>query len=523
MRKCKVLFALLAAMIIIPTGFGQTQEDLLRRLEALDQRLKAVESENAQLKTQLVENDDAVLESQVNALLERYAAGTTVNSTANPITMTGEFRFRTTWTLGDPANNSPGGPLLGIGGGELDELDGSYVDSRVRLGFLYEFTRDVSAFAELQAHWAFGDFSSPSMGNDPSPLASPYGFYHGESTLDMELYQGWIEVRNIFDRPEFSNKTGRQEIVLGNQFQFGNADWYNGWTFDASRWDWDDESFRITGIIARLATADRDLNQTPSYLSTHDSDDLYAIYFTLKSIENVELDLYWIYIDGHFPGLPSNGALGNNVGGGLVGANAYWHTIGARLGGNFDVAEGLDWNVEGAYQFGNINGGGTVNDVDGWTVEAEVGITFNKDNMFRLFARFLFAQGGDNKDSGYIPLFPNRHSNTGFRARYGLFDLMPMTNVLSLQGGLTFNPDPDWTLGATVVWATADDDNPLIAASNGDDYGWEIDVFGEYRYSEQLTVGVGAAFLFPDDEGELTWGLDDDMHLLVYLQARLVF
>ena len=38
-----------------------------------------------------------------------------------------------------------------------------------------------------------------------------------------------------------------------------------------------------------------------------------------------------------------------------------------------------------------------------------------------------------------------------------------------------------------------------------------------------VTVGAGVAFLFPDDEGVALWFLDDDTHVLIYVQARLVF
>jgi hypothetical protein len=520
MRKWKVMFALLAAALVVPTGLGQTQ-DMQQRMHDLEKRLSAVEAENVTLKSQVADRDDEVLETQVNALLDRYA-GTTVNSVANPITMTGELRFRTAWSLGDtPSLSSPSSPIGGGGPIFDEELDGSWTDALVRLGFMYEFTGDVTAFVELQSHYSFGDPTSGTFPGWSSPFSSPYGFFHGEVDTDLVLYQGWVEVRNVLNQPELSSRTGRQEIVLGNQFQFGNADWYSGWAIDGTVWTWEDESFRLIGIIARLSNLDRDLNQVPSYLSPHDDDELYSVYFTLKTIENHELDIYWVYINGH--GLANSvSSLGHNAGGGGTGSNAYWHTIGGRIGGEFpDIVDGLDWNLEVAYQFGDANGT-PITDVDGLAIEAEVGVVFDKSNMLRAFARFLWAEGGSGTDSGYIPLYPNRHSNTGFRARYGLFDLIPMTNVMTLQGGIHFNPDPSWTLGATVLWATTDEADTIIVTSD-DDYGWEIDVWGEYRFTEQLTVGAGFAFLFPDDEGVALWFLDDDTHVLIYLQARLVF
>ena len=539
MKKWKALGGFLAFCLAASTGLAQTtQEDIQSKLRNLEKRLASVEAENASLKSQMLDNDDAALETQVNALLERYTA-TTVNSAANPVTLTGEFRFRSYWQSGDADLSSsiplsPGGKGEGtpVGSAFNDEVDGSWTDALVRLGFMYEFTGDITAYAEIQAHWSYGDEGSATFGQFSSPFSSPYGFFHGESLNDMTLHQGWIEVRNVLGRPEFTSRTGRQEIVLGNQFQFGNADWYSGWSFDGTVWTWDDESFRLVGIMARLSNLDLDLNQVPSYLSAHDDDELYAIYFTLKTIENHELDIYWIYINGHGV-VNSVGSTGNNVGGGgyAAGGNAYYHTLGARIGGEFpDIADGLDWNAEAAFQFGDVNpGSATYNDVSGFAVEGEVGVVFDKDNAFRVYVRVLWAQGPDDpstagggKESGYIPLYPNRHSNSGFRARYGMFDMIPLTNVLTWQVGLHFDPDPAWTLGATILWATTDESDTLVLTSD-DDYGWEFDIWGEYRYSEQLIFGAGIAILLPDDEGQALWFLDDDTHVLVFVQARLIF
>ena len=531
MQKWNALGGFLVVCLAVSTAFGQTQEDMQGKLQNLEKRLAAVEAENATLKSQVGDQGDEALETQINSLLDRYA-GTTVNSVANPITMTGEFRFRNYWQSGDGDTSfgfnpfNPFNPKTGISPSAFDdELDGSYSDALVRLGFMYEFTGDVTAYAEVQAHWNYGDLTSSTNGFFPSPLAT--GSAHGESLTPVTLHQGWVEVRNLFDRPELSSKTGRQEIALGNQFQFGDADWYSGWSFDGSVWTWDDESFTLTGIMARLSSLDRDLNQIPSYLSSHDDDELYSIYFTLKTIENHELDLYWIYVNGHGV-LTSIGSLGNGVGNAAVFGSftAYYHTIGARIGGTFpDIVDGLDWNAEIAFQFGDVKGATFtgVSDVSGTAIEAEVGVMFDRDNMLRAFVRVLWVEGPDGSDSGYIPLYPTRHSNSGFRARYGIFDLMPMSNVFSLQGGLHFNPDPQWTLGATVVWATTDEATLVGVPGVDDDYGWELDVWGEYRFTEQLTFGAGVAFLFPDDEGQILWALDDGTHVLIYMQARLVF
>jgi hypothetical protein len=236
----------------------------------------------------------------------------------------------------------------------------------------------------------------------------------------------------------------------------------------------------------------------------------------LKSIKNVVVDAYWIYINGH-------GDLAHNSGASFFhdtflypfSPSAYYHTFGARVGGNFDVFCGLDWNVEGAIQTGENN---TI-DTDGATVEAELGITFSKSSRFRVFARGLWAEGPDDDSTGYLINFPNRHSNTGFRARYGIMDLIPMTNVATLQAGLHFDPACNWTIGATGLWAESEQDS--LVTGEPIDYGTELDFWVEYRHSQALTFGLGVGLFFPDDDdfGDFS----DDTILLGYLQARLVF
>src|SRR5262249_41747784 len=153
---------------------------------------------------------------------------------------------------------------------------------------------------------------------------------------------------------------------------------------------------------------DLDKNQFPSMRNFHDNDELYAAYFTLKSIKCMALDLYWIYVNGH--GIasenPDSGA--SNSGASTTfeddlyaGTTAYYHTFGARLGGTFNVACGLDYNVEAAFQTGNGKDPGVADvDIDNWTVEGELGLTFNKSNRFRVFARTLFAEGPDGNSTG---------------------------------------------------------------------------------------------------------------------------
>jgi hypothetical protein len=493
MKHSRFLLGAAVSTFVATTSFAQTPEDMKKELDALKAQVAALQADKG------VAAREESVETEVNKLSERLAAATTVDSGANKVKLTGEFRFRSTLELGDSA--------------AAVEKDGWFNDSRVRLGFGYDFSRDVSAYAEVQSDFAYGQNGGPT-GTDANS---------SEST-NVYLYQAWVKTGNLFGRPEFSAKWGRQELVFGNQFMFGNADYYDGQSFDGVRYDWNSDSFSLTGMWFRTTTGSgNDINQYPAYGPNavngdgHDHDEFYSLYFTLKSIKNASLDLYYIYVNG------LRGGTADSLGA-ATGAGTYFHTFGGRFGGTADVASGLDYNIELAYETGTAPSDA---DIDGLGGEAEIGVTFNKDNKFRAWIRALWLEGSDGTDSGFIALWPNRHSNTAaFRARYGAADIFPMNDIFALTGGVHFDPAKDWTVGLTGVWGQRESDGP---ATLDDAYGFEIDLWAEYRYSDAMTFSAGIAMILPDDQIDGSNGgygqtaFDGDTSFLFWMQARLFF
>ncbi len=504
--------------------------DIHQRQTALEIRNRELEASNTRLAERLDETESAgsgELETRINRLIgdSELVDGTTVESIANPIKISGESRVRAGWTDGRTFGYKSGAIILGPGlegaPGAADSLDddGTFVDARFDLAFDFTFSEDVTTHFELIANGLFDNGQTD----------------HNTGNLDeVDLYQGWILFSNIFDRKEIGARVGRQEIVLGNEFQFGNNDFFGGETFDSTLIWWNDENFRLIFVWAKLGTTNSFNASNHPYNTAgtaFDDDEAYVLYFTLKSIKNHELDLYYAYWNGHMG--TTTGTLGNFVGAGF---RIYAHLLGARLGGLFpDVAEGLDYNLEVAYETGNLSG--TSIDVKGFTAEATVGLTFNEDNLFRLYAMFLFAEGFDGNDSGYVPLFPERHSqinwddHTARIARWGLTDIVPMINVLALQAGLTFRPQDDWILGLAGIYAWHDEDVTTLGGNSADNIGFEIDLFAEHKLSDQATIGMGLGLFFPDNGAPVGNGAigsafidnEDDVAVLFYLQTRVVF
>jgi hypothetical protein len=515
------------------------QEDLKKQLDELRnevQKLKnandSMAREQVELKAQLnaTTAGDTSLEERINVLSESLDfAGTTVNSEANPIRIFGEFRTRSGWTFDRDYG-------LEFGDEDFEDDDGSFVDARFLVGFDFQIDPDVKTRFTMQANGLYenGDTPADTDGN----------------LSEIDLYEGYIEFCNIFGRKELGAREGRQEFVFGNEFQFGNNDFFSGETFDGSNWWWNAENWSLNFLWAKMAITDdfntRDWPYAPAGAGDgYDDDELYSLYFTLKCIQDFVLDLYWIYFNGHNGG--SLGTLGNPLGSpstgdttkGGPGFDFYYHTFGLRLAGIFSVCAGLDYNLEFAYQTGSLTDGPPVDDVEGFAIEGEVGLTFSEENRFRVYIRGMYAEGADDDQTGYIPLFPERHSQAGGnndhmggklngnrRARYGILDIIPMDNVWSIQLGLTFDPSKDWTLGLTVLYAEHDEEVPT-AAGDEDGIGFEVDAFAEWRYTKHTTLGGGIGALFPDDGAPLKGGGfagdDDDVAFLFFLQARVVF
>ncbi|MCA9321350.1 MAG: alginate export family protein, partial [Planctomycetes bacterium] len=469
---------------------AQNDENLIRELEKvrtelrdihhrqakLELRNEKLEADNLALRSLIEDRPDVeALESRINALIGDAAsfAGTTVDSTANPIKISGEARVRAAYT----SNRDFG---LRQANQDFADDNGTFVDARFNLAFDFTFDRHIATHFELIAAGLFDNGATD----------------HNSGNLDeVDLYQGWILMTHLFGNEALGLRTGRQEIVLGNEFHFGNNDFFDGETFDSTLVWWNDDNFRLIFVWAKLDVNNSYNPSNHPYAPVgaglgagHDDDEAYVLYFTLKTIKDHELDLYYAYWNGH-RGV-ATGTLGNPVGAGF---DIFANVVGGRLGGTFDVAAGLDYDAEISYMFGDLSG--TSIDVDGLTAEVTVGITFNKTNLARLYAMFLYAEGFDGNDSGWVPLFPERHQQTNWddhtdrMARWGLTDIVPMINVYAFQLGFTFRPNDNWIVGAAGIAAFHDEDVAVNGGGQDDGIGWEVDLFAEHRMSDQATLG----------------------------------
>jgi hypothetical protein len=278
------------------------------------------------------------------------------------------------------------------------------------------------------------------------------------STLDPTLYEAYSTWCNFLGINGLWAKIGRQELAFGNQFAYGVDDWNAGTSSDLMNFGYGTESFSANLVY--------DLNSGTGA----DHDQNYILYVAIKSLKDMTLEVYYSSND-------------NNVS-----ADA-----GDRYGAHFATAFGglgVDANLDVQEEVVGSND-------DSAALEVNFDYDMNKD--LGLWGRFSCAEDG-------YAFTGNRHSNTGYRARYGVADYYNLNDATIFQVGGNMACGSGWTAGATVGFYTADTDSANT--------GTEIDVWAEHACADNATMGAGLAFVSPDVGDNFT---------ALYVQARIAF
>ena len=210
-----------------------------------------------------------------------------------------------------------------------------------------------------------------------------------------------VKWTNILDQP-FAITAGRQDVMMGDL-----GDWWlvadgtpvdGSWTFflDAVRMSYDARDiktkFDVIGLYQHSKPSDPmpTIDNSGSYFLTEQDEQGVILYGSNKSVENMQIDGYFIY--KHDNKVRVNGD------------NASIYTAGSKITGN--PAEHWTYSVEGAYQFGQKQDGTVTYPVveNGWrTLSAYAGklklsylFKDSLNNQLSLVGEFL---SGDNPDS----------------------------------------------------------------------------------------------------------------------------
>jgi hypothetical protein len=387
--------------------------------------------------------------------------------------------------------------------------DVSYIQERTRLGVKADFTNDITAFVEFDSYsvWGEGFRSNYLTGIDT------------RGDADVSLYQGYIEVRNMWGVAPLTLKVGRQELKFGDQFLVGVNDAssdYRGLSFDAVRLTYKTDVFSVDAVASKLA-------ETFNNFGKGDTD-FYVLYGSYTGIENTTLDAYWMYLRDDGALLPAGNTVDIN-------------TIGLRGAGTLGS---FDYKAEVAYQFGSIDdlpsacpsGFGTADtDYGTFGINSEIGYTFDAAWSPRPFARFAYFGGGDPDRSlcsndRTLP-FNRLFSNIEYSEFIETTDL---SNVFYYAAGVDLVPMECIKLQLVAAYFAADQAGPVTDDSS---LGWEAGLYGSYQYSEDLVFRAGYIHFFGDDgledayiaaNGLRQWGGDgDDQYDYLYIETEISF
>lgn len=294
----------------------------------------------------------------------------------------------------------PGRPLGPFGISSLYDWDRrgpdrTFYEQRSAINVKANFSDDISAYIELMDFATWGeDFRSNYVTGIDLRAAS---------NDDLEVYQGYIEARNMFEMP-LRLRVGRQELVMGSGWLIANQiSPVLGLSFDAIRLTYETDTLSVDAFTAKLV-------ETTGNIFGDDAD-LHGIYLTYKAYKPLNIGAYWFWIRDdreidETPGASALVRLAETIRGFNDYGTSHLHTVGIRLNG---ASAGFDYNLDVAYQFGAAEQvgtsfklfgpyGDTDAEYDNWAFDAEVGYTFDCAWSPRVFLGGAWYQGEDNRD-----------------------------------------------------------------------------------------------------------------------------
>lgn len=403
-----------------------------------------------------------------------FAAPASAAADTTTVTVSGEVRAR-----GETVDELD----LAEGTETLDQ-DGQRILLRTRFGVDASPASGVTVFVQLQDARVFG--TEPSTTDD---------------THDVDLYQGYVELERIGDRP-LSLQVGRMELSYGDERLLGAFGWSNtGRSFDAVRARLEPGMrSTIDAFYARLHHDRRSL--APRTLG----DDLAGLYamFTPQGPGKgaMQVDLYALYLHARGGAVDQDGD-GVADGDRFPGGDRYHlATVGTRFDG--EVATGLRLSAEGAVQAGSA---GDL-DIFAWAAHAALTYAFAALYQPALTLGFDAASGDDDPDDGdhgtFENLFPTNH------LFYGYLDLAAWKNLQNPYARIAVAPTGATTVALTghALWRLDEADTfyrasgaPLrdraVAATTGERYvGTEGDLLVTWRARPGVAVLAGVSYLF---------------------------
>ncbi|PYR25202.1 MAG: hypothetical protein DMF98_13015 [Acidobacteria bacterium] len=349
-----------------------------------------------------------------------------------------------------------------FGNSEPKQSDG-YLLSRYRLSADLHVTRYFRMFAEGRSSFAL----------DRDLVGGRTTAYVDE----LDLMNGFADVMiPLGQQASMTLRGGRQELIFGSQRLVGPGDFSQvPRSFDGGAAIGQIAGWTITPFWTQSVVIDK-----------------YRVFATvpLHSLP-INLDLYWL--DANNRTASFNGTLGRE----------HRHTLGGRVFGKIG-ATGLDFEVEGAAQFGAVGRG----DIGASMFTSVLGYTLPVPRLSpRVYIEFDYASGDDRpggKVGTFNPLYPNGHSYLGY------IDYIGRQNIITPNAGVSINPMQGLTLSLQqyFFWRASDHDalynksGGVLRPGTGTTaryVGAQTDVYATYNFTRHLLGYAGYSRFFTGD------------------------
>ncbi len=401
--------------------------------------------------------------------------------------------------------------------------DGAWLLNRFRLGAMWTPSSWVHVYAQGQdsREWFSNRNKTP-------------GLLGAEGDDSFDLRQGYIEIGDSTQFP-LVLKAGRQELIFGNERLIGVSDWNNFTrTFDAVKLSWIEPKWRLDLFTSSVVVIKQgDFNQSDLFNgNNNDRQQVFSgAYFTAGDLSFGSLELYALWLS------EANGGVSNMESAvpsvrptvGAASKPSSYGTYGGRVHGDPKKLHGFEFDVEGAFQNGDLQG----TDLNAYAVHAGLGYNFDLPCKPRLWFEYNYATGDSDPTDGHTETFQNLFpSNHKF---YGYMDLFSWQNLHNPMIGLQLSPMKNvtaeldyhgfWLADTKDTWyrSTGAAVRPVAPAGQhvSSFVGTELDFVLNWKVNKHLTLGAGYCHFFTGDYVSSTG--PSDAANLGYLTATISF
>jgi hypothetical protein len=431
----------------------------------------------------LVEQDSAKKPTEAERKKALEALNKKIETAHKPLFFNNDFSYvcdanYNDWLLGDrlKRNCLPGGGYYDVGGqyrmrGQVERnmrglgltgVDDEFLLHRTRIYGDFHLSPNIRVFAELlDAQSVYENFAPRTIEVNRADMQNLF--------VDAKLFDT--------SNGELTARIGRQELLYGAQRTVSPLDWANTRrNFEGAMLTWKKENWTMDGFWTNPIRVDDD-----SFDSPDRDQEFMGLYSTRKLSEHQTVDAYFLrYLNRRGPN------------------DFEFNTLGMRSQGDRD---GLLWEFEGAYQFGENTDGSDHN--AGMTTLGLGRKLADERWQPTLWAYYDWASGGNTPGdgNGFHHLFPLGHKY------YGFMDLYGRRNIEDFNLLLTTQPSKKLKLLAWYHYFTlaTKSDSPysiVMTPFNGAnapgsvDLGHELDFIADYKIGQRQSLILGYSKFF---------------------------